>query len=106
MRIRFFPDKSAISLVEGITWLRNFVRMTIQNNLLELHGDPDTSWTVSGRGRDLNTAVVGEYVKRAEPPVASSGARMVLMNLAERGQKRLMTLANFDLHHGRLSPLA
>ena len=107
LRIRIFPDKSTISLVEGIAWLRNFVRMTTQNNPLELHGDSDTSSTVSGRGRDLNTAVIDKYINKIEPPVRITlfppGTQS--MNLAERGQKRLLMHSNLNLHHERLSLL-
>ena len=60
LRVRFFRDKSALSLVVGITWLREFVRINLDRSVRELHGHSDTSWTVSGRGRDLNTAVVEE----------------------------------------------
>ena len=104
----FFPDKSAISLVKGITWLPNFVRLTTQNNLLELHGDSDTSWTAFGRGRDLSTAIFDEYANKVDPPIriirCPPGVRS--MNLAERGQRRLLVLTNLNLNHGRLSPLA
>ena len=82
--------------------------MATQSNFFELHGDSDTSWTVSGRGRDFNTAVVDEYANKVEPPVritrCPSGTQS--MNLAERGQERLLMLANLNLHHGRLSLLA
>ena len=107
--MRFFRDKSALSLVEGITWLREFVHRAYPGRFVrELHGDSDTSWTVSGRGRDLNTAVVEEYVRGIQPPfrIIRCPPGTQSMNMAERGQKRLLVLANLDLHHGRLSLLA
>ena len=108
LRVRFFRDKSALSLVEGTTWLREFVRIDLDRSVRELRGDSDTSWTVSGRGRDLNTAVVEEYVRGIDPPFRiirfPPGTQSI--NMAERGQKRLLVLANLNLHHGRLSLLA
>ena len=103
LRMRLFPDKSAISPVEGITWLRNFVRLTTQNNLLELHSDPETSWTVSGRGRDLNTAVVDEYANAVRIIRCPPGTQST--NLTERGQKRVLVLANQNPHRERLGLL-
>ena len=76
LRVRFFRDKSALSLVEGIAWLREFVRSNCPGPLVrELHGDSDTSWTVSGRGRDLNTAVVERYIRGITRRSASCAAR-------------------------------
>ena len=79
-----------------------------RTDLLKLHGDSDTSWTVPGRGRDLNTVVVDAYVNSVEPPIrvvrCPPGTRS--MNMAERGEKRLLERANLNLHHGRLSLLA
>ena len=109
LRVRFFRDKSALSLVEGIAWLREFVRTNaLDRSVRELHGDSDTSWTVSGRGRDLNTAVVESYVRGIDPPfrIVRCPPGTQSMNMAERGQKRLLMLANLNLHHGRLSLLA
>ena len=85
-----------------------FVRKNLDRPVRELHGDSDTSWTVSGRGRDLNTAVVEEYVRGIHPPFRIIRCPPVTqsMNMAERGQKRLLMLANLNLHHGRLSLLA
>ena len=57
LRARFSQEKSAERLVEGIGWLRNFVRRATRNDRLEVHGDSETSWTKPGRGRDLNSAV-------------------------------------------------
>ena len=106
--MRFFRDKSALSPVEGITWLREIVRTNLHSSVRELHGDSDTSCTVSGRGRDLNTAVVEEYVRGIDPPfrIIRCPPGTQSMNMAERGQKRLLVLANLNLHHGRLSLLA
>ena len=33
LRVRFFPKKSAARLVEGLEWLRNFVRRTTRCDL-------------------------------------------------------------------------
>ena len=85
--MRFFRDKSALSLVEGITWLREFVRTNCSGrSVRELHGDSDTSWTVSGRGRDLNTAVVEKYVRGIHPPfrIIRFPPGTQSMNMAER----------------------
>ena len=71
LRVRFFRDKSALSLVEGITWLLESVRTRLRRSVRELHGDSDTSWTVSGRGRDLNTAAVAECVRGIDPPFST-----------------------------------
>ena len=38
LRVRFFRDKSALSLVEGISWLREFVRKNLDRSVRELHG--------------------------------------------------------------------
>ena len=73
LRTRFFPDKSAHSLVKGIGWLRTFVRRTTRTDLPELHGDSGTSWTVHRRCRGLSTAVATST--RCSRPYASSGAR-------------------------------
>ena len=105
MRIRFFPNKSSRRLAGGFAWLRRFVRRTTTSDLLELHGDSDTSWTVPGRARDLNTSEVEAYANSAEPPInflrCPPGVQS--LNMAERGQKRLLLLANLSLHFGRLS---
>ena len=106
LRVRFFPEKPAERLVEGFEWLRNFVRRTTRHDLLEVHGDWDTSWTVPGRGQDLNSAVVGEYANSAEPPITvircPPGTQS--LNLVERSQKKLLMLFNPNLHYGRPSP--
>ena len=82
--------------------------MASRTDLLEIHGDSETSWTVTNRGRDLNIAIADAYVNSVEPPIRiiryPPGTRS--MNLAERGQKRLLVLAYLNLHHGRLSLLA
>ena len=44
--VRFFPEKSAVHLVEGLEWPRNSVRRTTRRDLLGVHGDSDTSWAV------------------------------------------------------------
>ena len=108
VRVRFLRDKPALSLVEFITWLREFVRKSLDRSVRELHGDSDTTWTVSGRSRDLNTAVVEEYVRGIHPQfcITRCPPGTQSMNMAERGQKRLLMLAILNLHHGRLSPLA
>ena len=95
MCIRFFPEKSAHSLVEGIEWLRTFVRQTTRTNLLKLNRDSDTSLTVTGRCRGLNTAVDNAYANSVEPPIRTQS-----MDLAERRQKRLLELANLSPHYG------
>ena len=43
LRVRFFQEKLAGLLIQGIEWLRNFVRRTSRHDLLEVHGDSDTS---------------------------------------------------------------
>ena len=43
LRVRFFPEKSATRLIEGLDWLRAFVRCTTCRDLLEVHGDSDNS---------------------------------------------------------------
>ena len=105
LRVRFFQEKSATRLVEGLEWLRAFVRRTTCRDLLEVHGDSDTSWTVPGRGRDLNSAVVDDYVNSAEPPISvfrcPPGTQSP--NFVERGQKKLLMLCNLNLNYGRLS---
>ena len=108
LRVRFFREKSALSPVEGITWLREFVRTKLRRSVRELHGDSDTSWTVSGRGCDLNTAVVAEYVRKIDPPfsIIRCPPGIQSTNMAEHGQKLLLVLANLNLHHGRLGLLA
>ena len=53
-----FPEKTAEHPSEGLEWLRNFVHRTTRHDLLEVHGDSDTSWMVPGRGQNLNSAVV------------------------------------------------
>ena len=105
---RFFPDKSAHSPVESTEWLRAFVRQTSRTDLFEIRGDSNTSCTVPGCGRDLNTAVVDAYVNSIEPPIRVIRCPLGTqsMNLAERGQKRLLVLANPNFHYGRLSPVA
>ena len=81
---------------------------TTRTDLLELHDDSGTSWTVPGHGRDLNTAVVDGYANSVEPPIRITqcppGTQS--MDLAERGQKRLVVLANPNLHSGRLGLVA
>lgn len=81
------------------------MRRTTTSDLLELHGDSDTSWTVPGRARDLNTSEVEAYPNSAEPPInfvrCPPGTQS--LNMAERGQKRLLLFANLSLHFGRLS---
>ena len=62
LRVRFFPEMLAGRLVEGLEWLRTFVRRTTRHDLLEVHGDSDTFWTVPGREQDLSSAVVDKYV--------------------------------------------
>ena len=69
LRVRFFQEKLTERLVEGLEWLRNFVRRTTRRDLLEIHGDSDTSRTVPGRGQDFNSSVVDEYVNSGEPPI-------------------------------------
>ena len=105
LRVRFFPEKSATRLVEGLDWLRAFVRLTTCRDLLEVHGDSDTSWTVPGRGPDLNSAIADDYANSAEPPISCfrcpPGTRS--LNLAERGQKKPLMACNLNLHCGRLS---
>ena len=105
LRVRFSPEKSATRLVEGLEWLRSFARRTPRHNLLEVHGDSATSWTVPGRGCDLNLAVVDDYVNSVEPPISvfrcPSGTQS--LNLAERGQKKPVKLCNLNLHYGRLN---
>ena len=58
-----------------------------------------------GRGRDLNSAIVNDYVNSVEPPISvfrcPPGTQSP--NLAERGQKKLFMLCNLNLHYGRLS---
>ena len=58
-----------------------------------------------GRGRDLSCFVVDEYAILLEPPITvircPPGTQS--LNLAERGQKRLLMLCSPDLHYGRLS---
>ena len=63
LRVRFFP-RIRTRLIEGLEWLRTFVRRTTSHDLLEVHGDSDTPWTVPGRGRDLNSAVGDDCVIR------------------------------------------
>ena len=46
LRVRFFPEKSVERLVEGIEWLRSSVHRTTRRDLLEVHGDSDTSGSV------------------------------------------------------------
>ena len=108
LRTRFFPDKSARSFVESTGWLRTFIRQTIRKDLFELHGDSGTPWAVPGRGRGLNTAIVGDYANSVEPPIRNTryppGTQST--DLAERGQKRLLVLADLNLHYGLLSPVA
>ena len=70
-------------------------------DLLEAHGDSDTSWTAPGRGRNPNSAIVDEYVSSAGPPI--TGTCTQSPDLAERSQKKLLTHCNFDLHYGRFS---
>ena len=105
LRTRFFQEKSAERLTEGTGWLRNYVRRTSRSDLLEVHGDSDTSWAETGRGRDFNSAVVDEYVNSVEPP--TTGVRCKpgtqSLDLAERDQKEPLVLCNFSLHYGRLS---
>lgn len=55
LRVRFIQVKSAGRLVGGLEWLRNFVRRTTRDDLLEVHDNFETSWTAPGRGRDLNS---------------------------------------------------
>ena len=59
-----------------------------------------------GRGQDLNSAIVGECVNSVEPPISvfrcPLGAQG--LNLAERGQKKVLMLCNLNLYCGRLSP--
>ena len=87
LRVRFFPEKPAGRLAEGLDWLRAFVRRTTRHDLLEVRGDSDTSWTLPGRGRDLNSAVVDDYVNSIEPPISvfrcPPGTQS--LNLAGRG---------------------
>ena len=94
LRVRLFPEKSAERLVEGLDWIRAFVRRTTRRDLLEVHDDSDTSWTVPGRGRDFNSAVVDDYDYSVEPPISvfrcPPGTQSP--NLAERGQKKLRML--------------
>ena len=68
LRVRIFQGESAKRLIKGTGWLRNFVRRTTRHDLLEVRGDSGTSWTVPGRGRDLNSAVVDEYVNSISLP--------------------------------------
>ena len=58
-----------------------------------------------GRGQDLNSAIVDEYVNSVEPPISffRSPPGTQSFNLAERGQKKLLMLRNLNLHYGRLS---
>ena len=70
MRVCFFPGKSAELLVEGPKWLRNYVSRTTRQDLLEVHGDSDTSLTVPGRGQDPSSAIFDEYANSVEPPIA------------------------------------
>ena len=98
LRVRFFPEKPATRLVEGLDWLRVFVRRTTRHDLPEVHGDSDTSWTVPGRGRDLNSAVVDECVNSVEPPISvfRCPSETRSLDLAERGQKKLLVLYNLN----------
>ena len=58
-----------------------------------------------GRDRDLNSAVVDDYVSSIGPPILAfrcpPGTQS--LNLAECGQKKLLMLCNLILHYGRLS---
>ena len=58
-----------------------------------------------GRGRDLNSAIADDYVNSVKPPISDfrcpPGTQS--LNLAERGQKKLLMLCNLNLHYGRLS---
>ena len=108
LRVRFFPGKSATRLVEGPDRLRAFVRHTTCRDLLEVHGDSDVSWTVPGRDRDLNSAIVNDCVNSAEPSISifRCPSETQSPNLAERGQINHLMLCNLNLHYGRLSPNA
>ena len=89
LRIRFFPNKSLCRLIEGVEWLRNFVRRTAPTGLLELYGDSDMSWAVPRRARDINTAEVCAYAKSDEPPITFARCPLGTQSLdmAERRQK-------------------
>ena len=106
--VRFFPEQPAGSFVEVLEWLRTFIRQTTRKDLLELHEGSGTLWAVPGGGRDLNTEVVDDYVNSVEPPIritrCQPGSQST--NVAGRGRKRLLMLANLILHDGRLSILA
>ena len=58
-----------------------------------------------GRGRDLNSAVVNDYVNSVEPPISvfRCPPGTYSLNLAERGHKKLLLLCNLNLHYGRIS---
>ena len=88
MRVRFIPEKSAERLVEGLGWLRNFVRCTSCHDLLEVHSDSNTSWAVPVRGQDPNSSIVDDYVNSAEPPITAIRRLPGTQSLstAERGQ--------------------
>ena len=94
LRVRFFPEKPATRLVEGLDWLRVFVRRTTRHDLPEVHGDSDTSWTVPGRDRDLNSAIAGDSDNSVEPSISvfrcPPGTQSP--NLAKLGQKKLLML--------------
>ena len=65
----------------------------------------DTTWTVPGLGRDVNSDILDEYANSVEPPITlircPPGTRSP--NLAERGQKKIPMLCNLNLHYGQLS---
>ena len=65
LRVRFFRDKSALSLVEGITWLREFVRVSLRRSVRELHGDSDTSKSTSARSTRLSASPAARPAPRA-----------------------------------------
>ena len=76
MRIRFFSSKSSRRLVEGIGWLRRFVRRTTMPDLPELHGDSDMSWTVRRRDTTLTLSRSRPTQILSSRPSTPCGARL------------------------------
>ena len=79
------------------------MRRTTTPDILELHGDFNKSRAVPGLASDLGTSEVEAHANSTEPSInfvrCPPGAKSLYM--AKRGQKRLMPLANPNLHFGR-----